>query len=157
MYTHARTTLVCFLALLILGHTSLAHAQVKGDPRLAQRGVVSAGDKAEPGLKQCVQITDANRKQLEGVHGAHLLSESTTKELMSRMNEGLAVVFAVDTDGNVHTLVPEAMQGERSLCNFSFPLATGDLMNLRGVSVFKTSNPKTCWITTTGEYKCVEW
>jgi hypothetical protein len=141
MDTHTHTTLICVLALLILGHTSLAYA----------------GGETGAGLNQCVQMTDANRTELLGEHNTGLLSESVTKEIQSRMNESLAVVFAIDSEGNLHTLVPETAQEERSLCNFYFPLATGDVIKLRGLTIWKTSNPKMCWVTTDGERRCIDW
>ena len=80
--------------------------------------------------------------------GVKQLSAETAKALRFNENE-VAVVFVVDKDGNIQTYAKEATTRK-------FPLPAGDIEQMTTITMFKTSNPKVCWMSY-GTLSCVSW
>ncbi|NOY63521.1 MAG: hypothetical protein GXP10_10315 [Gammaproteobacteria bacterium] len=84
-----------------------------------------------------------------------------TKVLSDKMDSDLkfsqsrvALVLVVDENGAI-----QAHRGAKTKAPVlsKFPLHAADITNMTGITVFATSNPKTCWTTTSGDLYCVEW
>lgn len=77
------------------------------------------------------------------------LSESAEKEL-SVSGRQLAVVFAVDVNGNI-----QAFRSNRGkLVSVDFPIKDATVLDFRGISLLNL-NPKTCWKTDGGDKHCL--
>jgi len=64
-----------------------------------------------------------------------------------------AVVFSVDKKGGVQAF---RVKGTTSK-PFKFPLPAGTIQSMQTITIFETSNPKTCWTNTLGDLQCIEW
>jgi hypothetical protein len=66
----------------------------------------------------------------------------------------LAVVFAVDRDGNTKAYYNgKATPGHKT----QFPKKKNEIANVTNISVFQTTNPTTCWLDGLGYQRCVSW
>jgi len=80
-----------------------------------------------------------------------VLSPEAAKELSFSDSE-LAVVFAVDKDGNIQAYTTDGNKA----ASREFPLPAGEIEHMSTITTFQTSNPKTCW-TMHGTLVCVSW
>ena len=64
----------------------------------------------------------------------------------------LAVVFAVDKNGNIQTYTTD----EEKTTEKDFPLPAGEIEHMTTITTFQTSNPKTCWLMH-GTLSCISW
>ncbi|MEA3242176.1 MAG: hypothetical protein U9Q19_01905 [Pseudomonadota bacterium] len=81
-----------------------------------------------------------------------VLSTDAVKELSFSDSE-LAVVFAVDKDGNMQAYRTD---GSKAAASREFPLPAGEIEHMSTITTFQTSNPKTCW-TMHGTLVCISW
>lgn len=80
-----------------------------------------------------------------------MLSAQAVKELSFSDSE-LAVVFAVDKNGNIQTYTTD----EEKTTEKDFPLPAGEIEHMNTITTFQTSNPKTCWLMH-GTLSCISW
>ena len=80
-----------------------------------------------------------------------VLSPRAAKELSFSDSE-LAVVFAVDKEGNIQPYTT----ADNEVAAKKFPLWAGDIEQMNAITTFKTSNPKVCWLMH-GSLVCVSW
>ena len=76
-----------------------------------------------------------------------------TAEKIKVNGELPAVVFSVDKKGQIQSYRVKGCKA--SECNF--PLPAGDIKSMETITLFETSNPKTCWINSSGQLECIEW
>lgn len=88
--------------------------------------------------------------------------QDISKEIAKQLKvngEKPVVVFAVDKNGAIQ---PYKVEGTFSDCgnesaDREFPLPAGDIEFMETLTLFATSNPKFCWVDTTGKLKCVNY
>ena len=79
------------------------------------------------------------------------LGPAAVEELKFSENE-LAVVFAVDKEGNIQAYTAK---GNKWAIR-EFPLRAGEITQMNTITTFQTSNPKTCWLMF-GYQVCISW
>jgi len=98
-------------------------------------------------VKQIPQtVTASENVQVE------VLSTDAVKELTFSDSE-LAVVFAMDKDGNMQAYRTD---GSKAAVTLEFPLLADKIQHMSTITTFQTSNPKTCW-TMHGTLVCITW
>ena len=88
--------------------------------------------------------------------GAQRPTKEISKEVAGQIKvdgELPAVVFSVDKKGNVQAF---RVKGTTSKA-FKFPLPAGTIQSMQTITLFETTNPKYCWINTSGELECIVW
>ena len=81
-----------------------------------------------------------------------VLSTDAVKEL-TFSDSPLAVVFAVDKDGNMQAYRTD---GSKAAITLEFPLLADKIEHMSTITTFQTSNPTTCW-TMHGPLVCLPW
>lgn len=82
------------------------------------------------------------------------ISQATAAKLMVD-GKLPAVVFSIDKKGAVQSY---KINGNGTyLPSPSFPLRAGNITSIETITIFETSNPKTCWLTTSGATRCISW
>jgi len=97
------------------------------------------------------QYGKENPPQVTVPGDAKVLSAQAVKELGFSDSE-LAVVFAVDKNGNIQTYTTD----EEKTTEKDFPLPAGEIEHMTTITTFQTSNPKTCWLMH-GTLSCISW
>ena len=92
------------------------------------------------------------RVTVSGDANVGVLSADAVKEL-SLSDSELAVVFAVDKDGNMRAYRTD---GSKAAVSLEFPLLADKIQHMSTITTFQTSNPKTCW-TMHGTLVCITW
>ena len=97
------------------------------------------------------QYGKENPRQVTVPGDVKVLSAQAVKELSFSDSE-LAVVFAVDKNGNIQTYTTD----EEKTTEKDFPLPAGEIEHMNTITTFQTSNPKTCWLMH-GTLSCISW
>ena len=90
-------------------------------------------------------------RQSSGTETVKVLSPKVEEELTFSDSE-LAVVFAVDKKGRLQAFTTEG----NKVAPKDLPLRAGNIDQMDTITTFKTSNPKSCWLSH-GSLVCVEW
>ena len=73
---------------------------------------------------------------------------------LSAMIKGeIRLVFTLDDAGNIQAF---QAPGQRAF-HAEFPLHAGDIIKVKSITTFTTSNPKSCFVNGGGKAICVEW
>lgn len=82
------------------------------------------------------------------------ISQATAAKLM--VNGKLpAVVFSIDKKGEIQSY---KVDGKGTLLpSPPSPLPAGSISSIKTITIFETTNPKTCWLTTSGATRCISW
>lgn len=64
-----------------------------------------------------------------------------------------AVVFSVNRQGELQSY---KIKGAKSTA-FNFPLSAGKIKSVETITIFETTNPKTCWLGLSGARECIIW
>jgi Tol biopolymer transport system component len=97
------------------------------------------------------QYGKENPRQVTVPGDVKVLSAQAVKELSFSDSE-LAVVFAMDKNGNIQTYTTD----EEKTTEKDFPLPAGEIEHMNTITTFQTSNPKTCWLMH-GTLSCISW
>jgi len=100
----------------------------------------------------CATTAIGGDKNYPAEGNVKVLSNAAEKDL-TFSDKPLRVVFAIDASGKI--------QGFRTSKERSFPITkpfhAGDVEKIEMITLIKTSNPKWCYKTTSGDQDCIEW
>jgi predicted small secreted protein len=82
------------------------------------------------------------------------LDESVEEKLRFGERNPIALIIVVDQNGNVQPYRNKTTKEEFPL---KFPLRAEEIEWMYSTTVFKTKNPKYCWLTTLGNNECISW
>lgn len=82
------------------------------------------------------------------------LDESVEEKLRFGERNPIALIIAIDQKGNVQ---PYRNNSAGEGFSFKFPLRAEEIEWMYSTTIFKTTNPKYCWISTLGNMECVRW
>lgn len=125
----------------------------------ATNAVANDAPNSPKGLSNCVPVAQLNKDAKKSP--ITTLGKEATQEIakdLGKDKRDLAVVYAVDRNGKVTAYIPATLANkEAKLCDFKLPIHAGDLTSLTNLTIFSTSNTKTCWTTGSGDEKCIEY
>lgn len=81
------------------------------------------------------------------------VSAEAFRDLSAIIKGKIRLVFTLDDAGNIQAF---QTPGERAF-HAEFPLHAGDLIEVKSITTFTTSNPKSCYKNGGGSLICVTW
>jgi len=75
------------------------------------------------------------------------------QDALSHNNQKPAVAFSITRNGSIQAFVPKGA----NVIKPKFPLHADNILNINTITIYSTSNPKTCWKNSLGRDECVTW